>query len=355
MILAGGVGSRFWPVSTPGRPKQLLPLAGDAPLIRQTVERIAPLLSLDRVRILTGRSLAAPVAEAVPGLGPEHLLLEPRARGTAPVLTWAAHEIARRDPDAVMVSLHSDHVIEPADEFLDALTRAAVLAVEHGRLFTLGAVPTRPETGYGYIRPGAVLAEAAPAAGGGTAAAAGESDACVVDRFVEKPDRAAAERYIAEGCLWNTGIFVWPARLLLDEVRRHTPEIAGLLPLLDDGDVEEFFDRAPNLTIDVGVLERSRRVAVLRTAFRWDDVGAWDAVGRNRPSDQAGNVAHGDVAFVDSRNCIGWSEDGSIVVFGADDLVVVRAGGITFVAPRDRTPDLKDLLARLPPRLAEGT
>ena len=340
VILAGGVGSRFWPVSTPARPKQLLPLAGTSPLITQTVERVLPLVPAERIRVLTGAALAEPILSAVPAFGPDKLLLEPRARGTAPVLTWAAHALAARDPDAVMLSLHSDHVIEPASAFRDVLARAAALSRRHRRLFTLGAVPTRPETGYGYIAPGAALPD--------------DGQAHEVARFVEKPDRATAEQYIAEGCLWNTGIFVWPAALLLEQIRQHTPELAALLPLLDDGDVDAFFERAPSLSIDEGLLERSRSVGVLRAEFDWDDVGAWDAVGRTRAGDAHGNVAEGDAHFVDARGNIAWADDGSIVVFGADDLVVVRSGGITFVAPRDRTPDLKQLLAQLPERLVSG-
>jgi mannose-1-phosphate guanylyltransferase len=220
------------------------------------------------------------------------------------------------------------------------LSRAAALSVRHQRLFTIGAVPTRPETGYGYIAPGQALA--------------GDSDAHEVERFVEKPDRATAEQYIAAGCLWNTGIFVWPAALLLAELRAHTPELAGLFPLLDQGDVKAFFERAPSLSIDEGLLERSHAVGVMRASFAWDDVGAWDAVGRTRTGDEDGNVAEGDAHFVDARNNIAWADDGSIVVFGADDLVVVRSGGITFVAPRERTPDLKKLLAELPDRLVTG-
>lgn len=334
VILAGGIGSRFWPVSTPSRPKQLLPLAGDAPLIRQTVERILPLVPAERVRILTGEALAAPILSATPMLNGSALLLEPRARGTAPVLAWAAHELVRQDPDAMMLSLHSDHVIEPAAAFRSVLARAANLSREHGRLFTLGARPTRPDTGYGYIAPGEPLAD--------------DGSARVVARFVEKPDRATAERYIADGCLWNTGIFIWPAQLLLDELRRHTPEVAEHFQLLDDGDVAGYFNATPTLSIDEGLLERSDRVAVLRTDFDWDDVGAWDAVGRTRAADGAGNVAVGDVSFVDAERCIGWSEDGRVVVFGAHDMVVVHANGVTFVAPRDRTPDLKRLLEELP-------
>jgi mannose-1-phosphate guanylyltransferase len=339
-VLAGGVGSRFWPVSTPARPKQLLPLASEAPLIEDTVARVLPLVGRARLRILTGAALAEPILAASAALSRDQLLLEPRARGTAPVLAWAAHTIAAADPDAVMISLHSDHVIEPAAEFRAALARAAALCREHRRLFTLGAAPTRPETGYGYIAAGDALTA--------------DGSARVVARFVEKPDRAAALRYIDEGCLWNTGIFVWPVALLLEELRTHTPELATLLPLLDDGAVAEFFERAPVLSIDEGLLERSGAVAVLRADFAWDDVGAWDAVGRTRPCDATGNVGTGDAHFVDAHDCVAWADDGSIVVFGAADLVVVRSGSITFVAPRDRTPDLKTLLAQLPDRLASG-
>jgi mannose-1-phosphate guanylyltransferase len=317
-----------------------LPLAGDTPLIQQTVERILPLVPAQRIRVLTGASLATPILNTVPDIGAAQLMLEPRARGTAPVLAWAAHTIARIDADAVMLSLHADHVIEPASAFRDVLQRAAELSVEHRRLFTLGAAPARPETGYGYIRPGASLTD--------------DGAARVVEQFVEKPDRTTAERYIADGFLWNTGIFIWPAQLLLDELRAHTPEIAALLPLLDAGDAAAFFERAPTLTIDHGLLERSTNVGVMRADFRWDDVGAWDAVGRTRAADDAGNVAEGDVHFVDAENCIAWSDDGTIVAFGTSDLVIVRTRGITFVAPRERTPDLKQLIAQLPEHLVSG-
>jgi mannose-1-phosphate guanylyltransferase len=340
VILAGGVGSRFWPVSTPARPKQLLHLAGDTPLIRQTVERVLPLVPAERLRILTGSGLAEPILRVLPELDATSLLLEPMARGTAPVLTWAAHEIARRDPEAVMISLHSDHVIEPASAFLDTLREAAGAARRHNRLVTLGAQPTRPETGYGYIAPG----EALP----------GEARAVAVQRFVEKPARADAERYVSQGYLWNTGIFIWPVQLLLDQLRQHTPEVAEHLALLEAGDVAGYFAAVPSLSIDEGLLERSGAVAVLPADFRWDDVGAWDAVGRTRATDAAGNVGVGSAHFVDTENCIAWADDGAVVVFGASDLVVVRSGGVTFVAPRERTPDLKTLLAQLPPELSSG-
>ncbi|MDB4947391.1 MAG: hypothetical protein JWM27_40 [Gemmatimonadetes bacterium] len=345
MILAGGVGSRFWPVSTPSRPKQLLPLASDRPLVEDTVARILPLVPQERLRILTGAHLAGPILSALPGLGEGNLLLEPRAAGTAPVLAWAAAELERRDPDAVMVSLHADHVIEPPEAFRALIARAAELAVAHGRLFTIGAVPTRPETGYGYIRVGAALS--------GVDDGPGEPG-YEVARFVEKPDRATAEGYLAAGDhLWNTGLFVWRASDLLDQMERFTPELAPLIPLLREGGTDEFFRRAPTISVDHALLERSDRVGVVRATFAWDDVGAWDAVARTRPADEAGNVVLGDAHAVECTGSIVYADDGPVVAFGVDDLVIVRTHGITFVAHRDRTPDLKAMLARIPPHLRD--
>ena len=337
VILAGGVGSRFWPVSTPARPKQLLPLASAQPLIRDTVERILPLVPAERLRILTGERLAAPILGALPELGEGNLLLEPRAAGTAPVLAWAAAELERADPDAVMVSLHADHVIAPPERFRALVARAAELATAHRRLFTIGAVPTRPETGYGYIRLGAGL----PGGNG-----------FEVARFVEKPDAATAQGYLESGdFLWNTGLFVWRAADLLDEMERVSPELAELVPLLRAGRADEFFERAPTISIDHAVLERSARVGVVRATFEWDDVGAWDAVRRTRTIDAAGNVALGPAYAVESSGCTLYADDGPVVAFGVEDLVIVRTGGVTFVAHRDRTPDLKKLLAELPENL----
>jgi mannose-1-phosphate guanylyltransferase len=340
VILAGGIGSRFWPASTPHRPKQILPLAGDRPLIADTVERIRPLIPLERTRILTGKALVTPVRGAVPDLEPGHFLVEPRARGTAPVLVWAAHTLLRTRPDAVMVSLHADHVIRPEPAFRDLVAAAAEAADHHDRLFTVGIRPSRPETGYGYIRRGQPL---------------DGSGAHSVDAFVEKPDSATAERYVAGGeYLWNSGIFVWRAERLLREVRAVTPELAGLLPLLDEGDVDGFFDRVPTLSVDHGVLERSHRVGVMDATFQWDDVGTWDAVGRIRQPDPAGNVIEGPVHLHDAADCVVWNEtEDPVVVFGATDLVVVRRRGVTLVLPRDRAADLKDLLSALPESVLE--
>jgi mannose-1-phosphate guanylyltransferase len=290
---------------------------------------------MDRLRILTGEALVGPVCGAIQDLEPHHFLVEPRARGTAPVLVWAAHTLARTDPDAVMVSLHADHVIRPEPAFRALVATAARAAETHDRLFTVGVRPTRPETGYGYIRRGDPLDPAG---------------AFAVRRFVEKPDAERARGYVDAGdYLWNSGIFVWRVARLLDEIRQQTPELADLLRHLEAGDTNAFFDAAPKLSIDRGVLERSDRVGVIEATFEWDDVGTWDAVGRARTADENGNVIWGPARLQDARDCVVWNEtDAPVVAFGARDLVIVRRNGVTLVLPRSRAADLKDLLADLP-------
>lgn len=345
VILAGGIGSRFWPLSTPRRPKQILPLSSGEPMIRETVTRILPLVPTERLRILTGAHLGTPILGTLPELGPGNLLLEPRAAGTAPVLAWAAAEIERHDPDAVMISLHADHVIHPPEHFRALIADAAELARRHRRLFTIGAVPDRAETGYGYIRLGEPLVaegDEAPLATTGYRVA----------QFVEKPDRTTAEHYLATGeYLWNTGLFVWRVADLLDQMERHTPELAELIPILREGGVEEFFQRAPTLSIDEGLLERSDRVSVVRSTFAWDDVGAWDALYRTRDADSHGNVRVGDAYAVEAERNVLYADDGPIVAFGVDDLIVVRTAGVTFVTHRDRAADMKRALAAVPEAL----
>lgn len=338
-ILAGGSGTRFWPLSTPNRPKQLLPLAGDQPLIKDTLDRARGIVPDARIRILTGSHLLKPFQEALDGFDRAHFMVEPQAKGTGPVLTWAAWALLQEDPDAVLASLHADHAIRPWQSFQDLIRRGGELAKETRLLFTIAIPSTRPETGYGYIQPGKKLATAEGL------------DAFSVQSFVEKPDRERAEEYVEAGYLWNSGIFLWRADLFLEEVRAVAPELAKLLPLLEDGDVEGFFREAPNISVDEAILERSDRVASIRATFEWDDVGGWEALCRTFPADEDGNVALGSVFLKEARKNIVMAEKGDVVLFGVEGLVVVRSGDIVLVAERDRTPELKTLLESLPPGL----
>ncbi|MFW5904888.1 MAG: mannose-1-phosphate guanylyltransferase, partial [bacterium] len=253
---------------------------------------------------------------------------------TAPVLLWAAWTLSKKDPEAILVSLHSDHVVNPPDAFVSTVMWAARMARDHRRLMTVAVRPDRPEVGYGYIQPGDEIGEGFEVAA-----------------FHEKPDPETATRYVEGGYLWNSGIFVWPARTFLDEVRARAPEIGRLMVHLEEGRPERFFDEAPKISVDEAVLERSGRVAAVEAGFRWDDVGSWEALARNRSPGPEGNVVKGKAHFVESRNNIVYSEDKPVVLFGVDDLVVVRTGEVTLVTRRDRAPRLKELLDELPDEL----
>ena len=342
-VLAGGIGSRFWPASTPDRPKQLLPLASDEPLIVDTVHRALGLVPVERIRILASKRLTEPILGVLPNLGREVFMVEPQTRGTGPVLAWAALEIAKIDPEAVIVSLHADHIIKPEAAFLQLLRDVSSLAQETGRLFTVAVPPNRPETGYGYIEPGDPLV------------APGGVRAFEVGAFHEKPDLETAHRYIDEGHFWNSGIFVWTAATFLSEVRAVAPEIGDLLPLIDDESPEAFFDRVPNLTVDVAVLERSTRVASVAATFDWDDVGSWGGLRRSREADPGGNVVVGSGHVVDGKGNVIYAEGGTVTTFGVDDLVVVQCGDTTLVTTTARAPDLKRLLEQLPTSVREPT
>ena len=335
LILAGGVGSRFWPVSTPEHPKQLLPLGSEAPLIQDTVERLRGLVTPERIRVLTGTHLVEPIRSAT-GLPPESFMVEPAARGTCPVLTWAAWKIAQESPDAVLASIHADHVIRPPEAFRALLADSAQAAHDRALLLTTAVPPTRPETGYGYLELGA------------RQDAVGTAEISLVKQFVEKPDLATAKRYVEQGFLWNSGIFVWRAQTFLEEVAVCAPEVASRIAYLERGDEVGFFEHVPVTTVDEAVLERSARVGTVRATYEWDDVGSWEAISRTRQADATDNVAVGSLHALEARRNIVYAEEGRVVLYGVDDLVVVRRGDLTFVTTRARSADIKSLLATVP-------
>jgi mannose-1-phosphate guanylyltransferase len=336
VVLAGGVGSRFWPLSTPARPKQLLPRVPQHPLLRETLDRLSPLADGARTLILTNASLVAAIRELAPEVPSENVIAEPRPAGTAGALTWAANEIAQRDPDGTMLSVHADWSIGDAGGFRASLTRAAELAEKHHALVTVGVVPSRADPGFGYIAPGEPV----------------EADARRVEKFVEKPDRARAEQMLSQGYLWNSGIFVWRVTDFLAEVRAHTPEVA---PSLDahPTDIAAFFASVKSISVDVGVLERSRRVMVIPGSFGWDDVGTWAALHRVRALDASGNAAVGPAWAVQSHGNVVHAEGGDVVLFGVKDLIVVSRPGLTLVTTMEHAADLKTLIDSLPPDVRE--
>jgi mannose-1-phosphate guanylyltransferase len=332
VVLAGGVGSRFWPLSSAERPKQLLPLAGARPLLVEAVDRLLPLVEPARVLVVTSRALAPAVRALLPAVPPTNVLAEPVARSTAPALAWATATAARRDPAASVVSVHADWTVADADAFRASAVAALAAAEQADVLVTVGARPTRAETGYGYIVPGEPLA----------------GPARRIARFVEKPDPHQAATLVAHGALWNTGLFAWTAARLHAELAAYTPELAPGLTALETGDAEAFFAAVRPVSIDVGVFERTNRGAVLAGDFGWDDVGSWAALLRVRARDADGNVVVGRALARASTGCVVWGEDGAVVVDGLTDAVVVRARGLTLVTTAARAPDLKRLLDALP-------
>lgn len=332
VILAGGSGTRFWPLSSPRHPKQLLPLAGPTSTAVAALAAIEPVVTRERILVVTGPDLADPLEKAL-GLAPAQFLIEPRPASTAPALAWAAHTVLGRDPSATVLSMHADwHLADPA-AFRIAAGAALAAAREHDALVTVGIVPSRAETGYGYIVPGEALG----------------SGVYAVRTFREKPDQSTARQLVAEGALWNSGLFAWTARRFLEEIRQHAPEVAVALPRLEADDAAGFFAAVGAVAVDVAVLERSTRVRTIRGTFPWDDLGTWDALMRVRATDSTGNVTQGPVHSVDAGGCVAWAdEDTPIVLDGVRDLVVIHANGRILVMHRARAADLKRTLERLP-------
>ncbi len=331
VVIAGGSGSRFWPLTSPTRPKQLLPLAGARTTAQETVDRLQGLIPPSRTLVVTTSGLAPMLIEHL-HLDPANVLIEPRSRSTGPALVWATAEVLRRDPSAAVLALHADWAVGDQAAFAHTAESALFAARNHDRLVTVGIVPSRPETGYGYIIPGPPL----------------DRETRTVARFTEKPDAATARDLMEQGALWNSGLFAWTAPRLLAEVRAHTPEIAPHLIHLAEGNVAAFFEAVTSISIDVGVLERSHAVAVVPGNFDWDDIGTWEALARVRPRDRHGNVVVGPVTMFESRDCIAWSDGTPIVVSGMREAIVVAANGRVLVLSRPNAPDLKRTLKALP-------
>jgi mannose-1-phosphate guanylyltransferase len=344
VIMAGGQGTRFWPRSRRKRPKQLLNIVGEATMLEQTVARISPLIPAERTLVVAGDAYRDAVRASLPQLPAENFLFEPVGRNTAACVAWAALWVRQRTSDAVMAVLPADHLIRQEAEFLRVLRVAAVVARPLNRLVTIGIQPTRPETGYGYIRTG--------------------EDRLQVDghavfrvaQFVEKPSRLTAEQFLAEGTyVWNSGMFVWRADSIWRELCRHLPELTHDLELVAEGarantmeDVlNDVYPRLPSVSIDVGVMERAQDVWVVPADIGWSDVGSWRALGDLLEDDAHGNVVIGEQRGIDTAGCFIHSPNKLVATIGLNDLVVIETDDVLLICPKERDQDVRQLVELL--------
>jgi mannose-1-phosphate guanylyltransferase len=340
VVFAGGIGSRFWPLSTPERPKPLLALVTGNSLLADTVGRLQPLIPAERVLVVTSRDIAPAIRTAVRDLPEENILVEPRPLGTAAALAWGAQEVARRaGPETMLCAIHADLAVAFPGAFRESLLRAAAVASRERALVAFGVRPTRAEPAFGYIRLGDALEGEAPLAAGG---------AYQVTGFVEKPAERDAAALAGDGALWHSGIVVGAAKTVLEKLGRYAPEIAPGLEALRTGNLPAFAGMIRSVSIERGLLERITRFLVMLADFGWDDVGTWASLRRARELDDEGNGALGTVHFVDATSNVVHTESGAVVLFGVSHLLVVALPGLTFVTTLERAGDLKALVDALP-------
>ncbi|MGQ0646285.1 MAG: mannose-1-phosphate guanylyltransferase [Gemmatimonadaceae bacterium] len=340
IVLAGGIGSRFWPLSGPSRPKQLLRLLGDEPLISDCIGRLDPLIPAERVLVVTSADIAPAIRTAIPWVPEANVLVEPRPLGTAAAVAYGAQEVSRRaGPDTLACAVHADIAVAFPDAFRHTLRAAGALAARDDVIVTVGCRAVRAEPAFGYALPAAPLSASDPFADGGPS---------WVERFVEKPPSEMAAELVRRGAAWHTGVCVWRSRVMLDAIRRLTPEVAPALEYLERADRERFFSEVQSTSIERGLFERSDNLVVVQGEFGWDDVGTWASLRRARDLDDDGNGGHGSAHFIDSTGNIVHAEGADVVLYGVDNLLVVTLDGITFVTTVDRATDLRPLLDQLP-------
>lgn len=344
VILAGGSGSRLWPLSRQHLPKQFLSLDGKASLLQTTIDRLFPLIKANDVLIVTQESHAK--GEAYHALLPYQMLFEPVARNTAPAIALAAAWLTADGADPIMVVLPADHIIKDEIRFREHLN-IAIDAAESGKLITFGIQPTRPDTGFGYVKVKNRTGQKQSA----------QSHVYEVDRFTEKPDEATAERFLKEGSYyWNSGMFVWRASTILDEIHQHLPGVYEVIKAIlaerrTSGDfqkaVEKHFAAMPSISIDYGVLERSGRVSLVPCDIGWNDVGSWQAVHEISAKDANGNALQGKVIAVDCRNNLIRAEKRLVAAIGVEDLCVIETADAVLISKNDQTQRVREVVDEL--------
>lgn len=340
VILAGGSGTRLWPLSTPSFPKQFLPLPNGNSMIQETLARVAPLVSPEQIWVVTGRNMAPLVHEHLPELAPGHILGEPGGRNSAPAIAWAASTIARQDPEGVMIILSADHVIARVETFRQAL-QLAQQAANEGHLVTLGIKPTTPETGYGYIRYAEQIGQGF------------DHQLYTGERFVEKPDRATAQSYLEDGhYVWNSGMFIWQVKTILRELRTHLPEVMRKIDQIVDAmhtshekaALDEIWPTIQSISIDYGIMEKTSHFAVIPADIGWNDVGNWEQYGALFPADGQGVKRMGTHEDLGSQNIFVYNNtQRQIFTIGLEDIVVVEMDDKTVICHMREVQRVKEI------------
>ena len=353
VIIAGGKGTRFWPLSRAQRPKQLLKIIGQKSLIKATAERVSALSGREQTLVVTIADQVGAIRRELRDLPKKNFLAEPQGKNTAPCIGLAALEVVRRNPEAAMIVLPADHWVRDSAAFRGVLKAAVELAVKHNQLITIGIRPEYPETGYGYITKGKAVA--------GTTS----STPFLVERFTEKPTLAAARRLIRQRSLWNSGIFVWKAATLLQLMGRYQPAIAQGLEVIKRAAagksltnpatalrrvIAREYKIMPNLSIDYAIMEKAGsegKVLLLEADFGWSDVGSWAAVHRMMQKDRDGNASQGQWLGIGSKNSLIHAPDRLVVLLGMENAVVVDTPDALLVADLSRSQEVRDIVEEL--------
>lgn len=346
VIMAGGGGTRFWPLSRVSTPKQFLNITGEDSMINDTIKRIKDIIPPEKIIIVTNRAQERMLNEVVlEDIPQENVLIEPVGRNTAACIGYAAMVIKKRYGDAVMGVFPSDHYIKDTDEFQRVLKRACELAEGTEKLVTIGITPTFPSTGYGYIKYDRERTFAAV-----------DKTAFEVLEFVEKPDTNKAKRYLESGnYLWNSGMFAWKTSVILSSFERFLPRlfkgIAQLEDIIDSADraqdIDKIYPTLQSISIDYGIMERSDQVAVIPGDFGWNDLGSWDSLGSVFPPDENGNITKGDLVEIETRNSIIYSNSRLVAAVGLEDMIVVETRDALLVCPKDKAQDVKKVVEEL--------
>ena len=339
VIMAGGIGSRFWPRSREASPKQFLNVVGDQSLLQQTLDRVRPLVPVDRTYIITHQRYADLTHQQLPALATEQILREPISRNTACCIAYAAIKLLAKDPDAVMIVLPADHLVRNEKRFIEVLSTAVEAASKPDTLVTIGIKPTHPATGYGYVQFDATKGR--------------DESVYRVRTFAEKPDVSTAERFLDSGdFLWNSGVFVWRADTILTNIKRHLPRMWDAFseaasevdtPTEEDA-IRKAYHRSPRISIDYGVMERAENVLVVPGSFGWSDIGDWYAVYDLSEKNRHGNVLQGNVIVHHSSRCLASGSERLIALVGLHDIVVIDTDDALLVCHKDSTQHVKNVV-----------